>query len=302
MNSIESFEKDILLQLKFLKSFRKQTPIPLKTQKNILFSGSGDSLVSSMLAESFSLGVIKAMDPLDLYKNKKLVKTKHVYFVSISGNTITNIKTANYAKKSTAITSKQHSKLANVSDSLILLDAPNNGIFTSGSISFLESALTCLSLVRRIRIPKDSKIFLKAKTAAKKTILSKRIYVLGNFYTYPLAMYCAAKFYEVLGYDVHYCRIEQFSHMELFSTKKGDTVIIFEEQNPHNRQLGKNLKKIGINVIQPNSIPSEKISQILFFTFFSQFAALFEAHRKHKKECYFVSAKNIRNISNNMIY
>ena len=44
-------------------------------------------------------------------------------------------------------------------------------------------------------------------------------------------MYCAAKFYEILGYDAHYSRIEQFSHMELFSAKKGDTVIIFEEKN-----------------------------------------------------------------------
>ena len=56
-------------------------------------------------------------------------------------------------------------------------------------------------------------------------------------------MYCAAKFYELLGYDVHYCRIEQFSHMELFSAKRGDTVIIFEEKNPHTKQLGENLKK-----------------------------------------------------------
>ncbi len=51
-----------------------------------------------MLAESFS-GIVKAMDPFDLYKNKQLVKSQHVYFVSISGNTITNIKVAKVAKK-----------------------------------------------------------------------------------------------------------------------------------------------------------------------------------------------------------
>ncbi len=92
------------------------------------------------------------MDPLDLYKNKSLVKSKHVYFVSISGNTITNIKVAKYAKKSTAITSKPQSKLVQASDCVILLDAPNNGIFTAGSISFLESALTCMSLVKKFTI------------------------------------------------------------------------------------------------------------------------------------------------------
>jgi fructoselysine-6-P-deglycase FrlB-like protein len=301
MNTIEAFEKDIDLQLDFLKSFRKQKLLSSNQQKNIIFSGSGDSLVSSMLVESFSGGVVRAMDPLDLYKNKKLVKSKHVYFVSISGNTITNIKVAKIAKRTFAITSKPKSRLAKVSDEVISLTAPNSGVFTAGSVSFLESALTCISLVKKIVIPKGSTLFSKAKTDAKKAKISKRIFVLGNLFTFPLAMYCAAKFYEVLGYDVHYSRIEQFSHMELFSAQKGDTVIIFEEKNNHNKQLGKNLKKIGINVIHPD-IPSEKLSQMLYCTFFSQMLALFEAKKKRKKNCHFVTAKKIRNVSNQMIY
>ena len=191
--------------------------------------------------------------------------------------------------------------LQSASDVTILLDAPNNDVFTAGSISFLESALTCISLVRKVTIPKNSKLFLKAKTDAKKITVSKRIFVLGNLFTFPLAMYCAAKFYEILGYDAHYSRIEQFSHMELFSAQKGDTVIIFDEKNPHNKQLAKNLKKIGIHVIHPD-IPSEKLSQIVYCTFFSQLVALFEAKKKNKKECHFVTAKKIRNVSNQMIY
>ena len=300
MNSIEAYEKDIKLQLDFLKSFRKQKTLSANLQKNILFSGSGDSLVSSLLAESFSGGIVKAMDPLDLYRNKVLVKSKHVYFVSISGNTITNIKVAKIAKKATAITSQIQSQLAKVSDNVISLVSPNSGIFTAGSISFLESALTCISLVKHITIPKHT-LFAKASLAAKRTKISKRIFVLGNLYTYPVAMYCAAKFYEILGYDVHYTRIEQFSHMELFSAKKGDTVIIFEEKNSHSKQLGKNLKKIGINVVHPD-MPSEKISQVIFCILFSQLISLYEAKRKRKKECHFVTAKNIRNVSNQMIY
>ena len=166
---------------------------------------------------------------------------------------------------------------------------------------FLESALTCISLVKKIVIPKDSKLFLKAKTDAKKAKVSKRIFILGNLFTFPLAMYCAAKFYEILGYDAHYSRIEQFSHMELFSVQKGDTVIIFEEKNTYNKQLGKNLMKVGINVIHPR-IPSKKISQMVYCTFFSQLVALFEAKKKRKKDCHFVTAKKIRNVSNQMIY
>jgi len=269
-------------------------------QKNSIFSGSGDSLVSAMLAESFSDGLVSAIDPLDLFKNKNLVKSKNLYFVSISGNTITNIKTAKHAKNSIAITAHNESRLAKVSKKSILLNAPNNGIFTAGSISFLESALTCISLVKKITIPRGN-FLSKVKTDVKKFKISKKIFVLGTYHTFPLAMYCAAKFYELLGHDTHYCKLEQFSHMELFSAKKGDTVIIFEEKNPHTKQLSSLLKKNGINVIHPN-IPSAKLSQMLYCTFFSQLLPLIEAKKKRKKDCHFVLAKNIRNISNQMIY
>jgi len=154
MNTIDAFEKDIHLQVDFLKSFKKQKPISKTLQKNTVFTGSGDSLVSSMLAESFSEGLIHAMDPLDLYKNKHLVKSKRIYFVSISGNTITNTKVAKLTKKSVAITSKYDSILAKASDDVILLNAPTNHVFTASSIAFLESALICISLVKPLSIPK----------------------------------------------------------------------------------------------------------------------------------------------------
>lgn len=301
MNALDAFEKDIHLQVDFLKSFKKQKPISKNLQKNTIFTGSGDSLISSMLAESFSDGLVRAMDPLDLYKNKHMIKSKRVYFVSISGNTITNIKVAKFAKKSIALTSKPDSRLAKVSDQVILLDAPTHHVFTAGSITFLESALTCISLVKSQPIPKPDGIFKKAKSDSKKFKVSKKIYVLGNHLTFPIAMFCAAKFYEVMGYDVHYCQIEQFSHMELFSANRGDTVVIFEEKNAHNTQLGKNLAQVGINVIHPN-LPSGKMPQILYCTFFSQFLALNEARKKRKRDCHFVTAKKIRNVSNQMIY
>ena len=301
MNTIQAFEKDMYLQSDFLKSFKNQKILSSNQQTNAIFSGSGDSLVSAMLAESFSGGIVRAMDPLDLLKNKQLVKSKHVYFISISGNTVSNIKVAKTTKKTTAITSMPHSRLAKISDDTILLSAPNHGVFTAGSISFLESALTCISLVKKINISNHLKLFSKVRLNVKKFKVTKRVFILGNLYTYPIAMYCAAKFYEILGYNAQYSKIEQFSHMELFSVKKGDTVIIFEEKNTYNKQLSLHLKKIGINVIHPD-VPSEKLSQILYCIFFSQFITLFEAKKKKKKDCHFVLAKNIRNVSNQMIY
>ncbi|MBI5859387.1 MAG: sugar isomerase, partial [Nitrosarchaeum sp.] len=94
----------------------------------------------------------------------------------------------------------------------------------------------------------------------------------------------------------------QFSHMELFSVKQGDTVIIFEEKNSHNKQLVKNLKSIGLNVIQPVFESKNKISQLLYYVYFSQLLPLFEAKKRRQKDCHFVLSKKLRNVSDQMIY
>jgi len=302
VKTIEVFENDIKLQSELLQNFKKQKPLSAEKQKKAIFTGSGDSLASAMLAESFSNNIVKALDPLDLLKNKSLVKTKTVYFVSISGNTISNIRVAKTANQSIAITSQPKSRLVKSCSSSIILQSPNSDVFTAGSISFLESALICISLVKPIVIQKNIDFFKKACSDAKGSKIGKRIFVLGNMHTFPVAMYCAAKFYELLGYNAHYERIEQFSHMELFSTKKGDTVIIFEEKNAHNTQLVKNLKNVGLNVIHPTFNSKNKISQIIYYAYFSQLLPLFEAKRLKKKDCHFVLEKKLRNVSDNMIY
>ena len=302
MKTIEAYEKDIFNQLEFLVTFYPQKPLSKIQQKNVIFSGTGDSFVSAMLAEVFSNYHVKSFDPLDLLKNKTIAKNKTVYFVSVSGNTVSNIKAAKIPKKSIAITSKPQSRLAKACDDFIIMSSHTSDVFTAGSISFLESALTCISLVSPISISKNSQIFKKALFDAKKSKLGKRIFVLGSMHTYPITMYCAAKFYELLGYDVHFQRIEQFSHMELFSIKKGDTVLIFEEKNSHNKQLVKNLKNIGLNVIHPAFESKNKISQLLYYVYLSQLLPLFEAKKRGKKECHFILSKKFRNASNQMIY
>ena len=302
MNTIEALENDIKLQSTFLKNFKKQKPIDIKNQKNIIFTGSGDSFASAKLAEVFSSFRIKAMDPLELFKNKTFAKNNIVYFVSISGNTISNIKVSKKAKKAIAITSQPNSRLAESCHSMILLQSPNSDVFTAGSISFLDSALTCISLIKSISIPKTIDFYKKAYSEVKKSRIKNRIFILGNLYTYPVAMYCAAKFYEVLGCNVNFEYIEQFSHMELFSAKRGDTVIIFEEKNKHNLHLSKNLKKVGLNVIHPSFGSNNKISQFIYYTFFSQMLPLSMAKKRHKKDCHFVLQKELRSVSDKMIY
>ena len=302
MKTIEAFEQDILLQVLYIQKIKLQKQLSIKKQKNTIFCGSGDSLAAALLAESFSNFRIRAADPLDLLKNRSIIKKNQVYIISISGNTVSNINVAKIAQSATAITLNKNSKLVKICSKYIALNYPNSGVFTSGSIGFITSALTCISLVSKFRLRNVSKLFKKALTNSKKIKLGKKVFILGNLHTFPIAMYAAAKFYEVLGIDAHYERIEQFLHMGLFSVKQGDTVIIFEEKNSHNSRIIKNLKKLGLNVFQPNGIPKDKISQIIFFTFFSQLTPLFFAKKNHQKECYFVSAKKLRAASSNMIY
>lgn len=302
MKTLTAFENDVLLQIPFLQNTILQKQLSVKKQQKTIFCGSGDSLAAAMLAESFSNNKIKASDPLDLIKNRQLAKNKDAYFISISGNTSSNVKAAKLFNFSTAITSNPTGKLVKACSKKILLQYPSSGIFTSGSIGFLASVLTSISLVSKIQIKDTVKLFNKALFESKKVKIGKKIFILGNLHTFPVAMYGAAKFYEILGSDVHYCRIEQFLHMELFSAKRGDTVIVFEEKNPHNSKMIQNLKKLGLNVHQPNPSTKDKILQVIFYIFFSQLTPLFYAKKNHQKECYFVMAKTLRNASSNMIY
>ena len=302
MKTIEALENDILLQIPYLQEFIPQKPISEKKQNRVIFCGSGDSLAAAMLAESFSNLRSRATDPLDLLKNPSIINTNFLYVISISGNTISNVKIAKMAKNCTAITYNKKSKLGKKCNKCIELDYPSTGVFTSGSIGFISSALTCISLVTKVKIKNVLEIFQKAIIESKKIHFSKRIFVIGNLHTFPIAMYCSAKFYEILGWNSYYDRIEQFMHMGLFSAKKGDTVIIFEEKNKHNSRVVRNLKKLGLRVFQPEPGSKDKISQVIFFSLISQLTPLFYAKKNHQKECYFVTAKKLRSASSNMIY
>jgi glucosamine 6-phosphate synthetase-like amidotransferase/phosphosugar isomerase protein len=299
MNTIDAFAHDVLLQLEYLKKF---VPQKAKLGKNAIFCGSGDSLCAGMLAAAFSDYSVMVCDPLELAKNKTLARTSHAYFVSISGNTISNIRAARLAKRSVAITRNPASKLGKTCDGVLPLVYTDSGVLTAGSIGFLASALSCVSMVYDFKIKNAKKIFALAKNTAKKISLKNQTYILGNQHTYPIAMYASAKLGEILGMDSHYEKIEQFSHMGLFTAKPGDTIIILEPKNNHNSQLSSNLKNLGLKVYNPSIMSKNKIDQVLFYIFVSQFVALNMAHKKRIKECYFISHQNVRAASSDMIY
>lgn len=302
MNTIEAFEKDIVLQKNFIKKFKPQKPLSNALKTKVIFCGTGDSFVVALLAEAFSNFLVRAFDPLDIIKNKNITVNKKIFFVSISGNIASNIKLARMVKQSVAITANPKSKLGMSTSQTISLSYPSSGIFTAGSIGFLASALTCISLVTKFSLKKIEILFLDAQKASKKIKLSGKIFVLGNMHTFPISMYFVAKLYEVLGINAQYERIEQFSHMGLFSAKRGDTVIIFDENSIYNAKLKKTLIKAGLRVIHLAPNTRNKIKQICYYIFLSQFISLFHAKRVNQKQCYFVNAKKLRDASSEMIY
>jgi fructoselysine-6-P-deglycase FrlB-like protein len=302
LKTIFAFEQEIKMQKNFLQRFVPQKPLSESQQKKTIFCGTGDSFVAAQIAQVFSNFRSVVFDPLDLLKNKKLVRDSQVYLISISGNTISNVKLAKAIKNGIGITANPQSKLAKNCKKTIILNYENTGVLTAGSISFLASFMTCLSLVSKITIRNVSIIYKNAETQSKKVSLRGKVFLLGNLHTFPLAMFGAAKLYEVTGLDAHYERIEPFSHMGLFSAKKGDTVIIFENRNKHNFMLANVLKRYGLNVIcfDPKTKNMQEI--ILFFIFVSEFMALYHAKKKNQKDVYFVKAKKLRHVSSSMIY
>ncbi len=316
MNTIDAYKQEIRTQPEYLADekfpYGLPTTIPADLQRRCIFTGSGDSLAAAMLAGFFSDGRSDVMDPTDIVRNKHLADSKRLYIVSISGSTDANIAAARTCNETFAITARPDSRLAAEVgyDNVIPLEFPHTGVTTAGSISFVASAMACIALVHEPEgMMRPGRIFERARVAADKIDVSGTLYISGNILTYPLAMYMAAKFYEVLGYDARYARMEQFAHMELFSTKPGDTLLILEEPNPRRQHLLDAVEKngTGIRTLIPAGMPGRKgrggpVSQVLYCAFLAQLLTLKIAEERRLRECHFVTAKELRSASNAIIY
>lgn len=302
MRTIDAFEKDVAMQLDYIRKFSPLKPLSQNKQQNTIFCGTGDSYAASQVASILSNFRVRAFDPLDLLENTKLLRGSHLYLVSVSGNTASNINLARKYKRTTAITAAKDSRLARACRSSIILNFDSTGVRTAGSISFLASVLTCISLVMPYNVRNAGTIFREAAKAARSVLIGNKVYILGNLHTMPLAMFCAAKLYEVIGADAHYERIEQFSHMGLFSARRGDSVIIFEQSNAHNAKLLKALRSCGLRAYRIGPRTQNLADQVLFFTLAAELVALYAAKKKKKKDCFFIEENELRNASSSMIY
>src|SRR5438445_646210 len=124
---------------------------------SMIFTGSGDSLASSLFAHYLSQMRAVAADPFELQLYPRVTRNKTLFITSISGKTRTNIQLARkvkgVAKKRVAITANPESPLAKECDDVIRLRYRSPGILTSGTASFSASLLAVASLLRRLPKP-----------------------------------------------------------------------------------------------------------------------------------------------------
>ena len=336
MDSIAAYRKEIWMQVPHVQEYDPSPirPIPDGSLDGAIFAGCGDSLAAAMLAEYFSGWRSRAADPGDLAEGlapASLPPGRRVpYLISVSGETVANVRAACAYRNAVAVTANPDSRLAALTPGRVVpLDFPRTGVSTAGSISFTSSVLACLSLVNpgalRTLARRASSVFESAERDAAQIRIRGSLYILGGAMTYPLAMYAAAKFYEVLGYDARHARTEQFSHMEVFSAHEGDTVMLFEEPRGRISDLVCSLGKAGLHAfcVSPSdsavaaggcgdsagsssgsagSGPCTDASRVLYYAFLSQLLTLGIADELGIAECHYVSDARMRGASNAAIY
>ncbi len=308
MNTIEAYEQEIRYQITDLKKFVNESKIKklsIKDQERCIITGAGDSFAAAMVAEYASNDRVRCIDPMNICMNPSTVENRLLYTLSVSGSTRANLEAVKIAKgraaKRIAITAKRESKLAKVCDEVIELKFRNSGMLTAGSIGFTASMLVCLLLVSDVRIGDVKKLFESAKSDAGKARLSDHAYIIGSGITYPLAMYGCAKIYEVLGIRAQYAMLEQFCHMELFSVKNGDTILILSHDDKA-KELCSKLAGDGYNAVAFGPKGKTLTENLLYYSLLLQLLVLYTAKRLKLGECYFITKDRLRKISSSLIY
>lgn len=311
--SLDVMEADMAREPAAVSAFVPPPALSPAMQRRAVFCGSGDSLAACMLAEAVSRHGARAADPLDLLKFPRAAEDRDLYVVSVSGRTISGVRAAERAaaaeggrSTATAVTTGADSMLARAcGGSVRRLQMGNTDASTAGTISFVDSALTCISLVGGFEKCDGAALFAAAERDAGGLPApggGRTVTFLGNLLTYPLAMYAAAKMAEVPGADARYERIEQFSHMGLFSSRPGDAVVILEDGGGHSRRLASSLRQAGLEVAQAGCGSPGAAAQTAYYAFLAQIAALRAARAEGLSECHFLGDGDQLSASNSMIY
>jgi fructoselysine-6-P-deglycase FrlB-like protein len=317
LGSIESLRHEVDSQLTILSELPFPKPI---NPRNCVMTGSGDSFVAASIATYISNYRIITCYPTSIILNPGILDCRHLYIISVSGNTAHNIVVAKLASqkdiKTTAITANPQSELAKSCDKIIRINYRRSGAPTSGTISFLSCVLICLALVTRVNCnPKDVRRSFEMANRKVDALMDKisdkslSILFLADGLLYPVAHYGSLKMNEVLGVRSSHYSLQEYCHAPLFGLKKNDTVIILngtEGRNAHaaktRDKLFENLSRLNYSVFSLNFSGSSSISCLLQSIFAVQLLALKKAEKKGLRDCFFVQNRELLETSSACIY
>jgi len=278
---------------------------------SMIFTGSGDSLASSLFAHYLSEMQAFAADPFELQLYPRVTRNKTIFITSISGKTRTNIQLAKrvrgLAKKRVAITANAESPLAKECDDLIRLRYRSPGILTAGTASFSASLLAVASLLRRL--PKLDSLPIMERRAAERA-RRLRVHPRGEFLFvgsgtgYSLAMYAAFKIHEVPGLSAQYQHTEQLGHSQLFSLQEKSDNLLFlaPSSDKKTSEVFRVLSKNGFHAYLLKSGILDPVLAALQVMFCLQHLALYLGRKMGLHECAFVTEKKRLALSSRLIY
>jgi glucosamine--fructose-6-phosphate aminotransferase (isomerizing) len=314
-SSLDAMEQEIHNQVENLPAFAselgKYDRFRSLDPSSMIFTGSGDSLASSLFAHYLSQMQALAADPYELQLHPKVAKNKTIFITSVSGKTRTNIQLARrvrgLAKKRVAITANPESPLAKECDDVIQLQYRNAGILTAGTNSFSASLLAVASLIGQL--PTLRSLHAMEKRAAEearplKVLADGGLLFVGSGIGYSLAMYGAFKMHEVLGRSAQFQHTEQLGHSQLFSLKKKSDNLVFIALGSDRKTnaVFQVLSKDGFHPYLLKSSTHDPFLSSLPVVFCLQYLALNEGRRIGLRECAFLTDKKRLALSSRLIY
>ncbi len=274
-----------------------------------IFVGAGDSYAASLATFYLSAGKFLALDPYAIMTMPATAAGRDVFFISVSGRTSSNVAAARklrgVAGRRTAITADRSSPLAQEADEVLLLPyEPRPRV--PGTLSFTLALLTALKLALGDFSCDFRLAHSMAKSRQKKVALSESgtTYFLGNNAMHAGALYAAAKLHEVLGSKSQAQLLEEFSHMELFSLRKSDSIVIFSAFDPAG--VGEKLynalrsKAYVASLLEPYN--SNAVESLFYYVFLSQLSVLARARMRKLSQPFLAGATKKLEMSDRMIY
>lgn len=303
---LERVAADVRAQPELLTSFA-QSKLP-RVPNGSIFVGAGDSYAAAVAGFYASNGRCLALDPYSLTAFPEMATGREVVFVSASGRTSSNLAAAKsvrgVAKKTWVITADEESKLARSVQRTARIPM-KYAAKTPGMLSFTLSMLAVLKMTSALGTCDFRRAFRRASVQSETVAFGRgTTYFLGNSTCYAVALYAAAKAYELLGAKCHPELLEEFGHMEVFSLKKADSVNVFACFDPEG--MGDKLCRLLTTggyaarlIPGGDRLPLEGLFRSVFVV---QLAALKEASSRGLLEPRFLSSKGSLAVSDEMIY